>query len=178
MAPGANNVSKDGWSSVSFGWSCGRWGLERLWFLSKYIWWVTTSVRSANLPSYPDRMAHRGTSRRHRNDHLRSGGAWHRPRVPNIDGLNLETAGVEYSRRGIKVSDAMRATNPAIFAAGDCADSGLNLTPVSAAEGRIAGRTFWAARTRGRSSIRRSRQCLHLPMVATVACRKRRQGAG
>ena len=54
-------------------------------------------------------------------------------RVPNIDGLNLEAAGVEHGRRGIKVNAAMRTTNPAIFAAGDCADSGLNLTSVSAA---------------------------------------------
>ncbi|GAB5464153.1 dihydrolipoyl dehydrogenase family protein [Hoeflea alexandrii] len=67
-------------------------------------------------------------------------------RVPNIDGLNLEAAGVEYSRRGIKVTAAMRTTNPAIFAAGDCADSGLNLTPVSALEGRIAGKNLLAGK--------------------------------
>src|SRR3546814_9625993 len=55
-------------------------------------------------------------------------------RVPNIDHLNLDAAGVEYSRRGIKVSPFMRTTNPAIFAAGDCADSGPNLTPVARSE--------------------------------------------
>ena len=67
-------------------------------------------------------------------------------RVPNIDHLNLEAAGVEYSRRGIKVSKYMRTTNPAIFAAGDCADSGPNLTPVSANEGRIAGKNLLAGK--------------------------------
>ncbi len=67
-------------------------------------------------------------------------------RVPNIDQLNLEAAGVEYSRRGIKVSPYMRTTNPAIFAAGDCADSGPNLTPVSALEGRIAGKNLLAGK--------------------------------
>jgi len=67
-------------------------------------------------------------------------------RVPNIDHLNLEAAGVEYSRRGIKVSPFMRTTNPAIFAAGDCADSGPNLTPVSASEGRIAGKNLLAGK--------------------------------
>lgn len=67
-------------------------------------------------------------------------------RVPNIDHLNLEAAGVEYSRRGIKVSEYMRTTNPAIFAAGDCADSGPNLTPVSANEGRIAGKNLLAGK--------------------------------
>lgn len=67
-------------------------------------------------------------------------------RVPNIDHLNLPVAGVEAGPRGIKVNDAMRTTNPSIFAAGDCADSGLNLTPVSAYEGRIAGKNLLAGK--------------------------------
>ena len=67
-------------------------------------------------------------------------------RVPNIDHLNLEAAGVEYSRMGIKVSPFMRTTNPAIFAAGDCADSGPMLTPVSANEGRIAAKNLLAGK--------------------------------
>ncbi|HLI17643.1 MAG TPA: NAD(P)/FAD-dependent oxidoreductase [Rhodanobacteraceae bacterium] len=67
-------------------------------------------------------------------------------RVPNIDHLNLEAAGVEYSRKGIKVSPFLRTTNPAIFAAGDCADSGPNLTPISAYEGRIAGKNLLAGK--------------------------------
>ncbi len=67
-------------------------------------------------------------------------------RVPNIDDLNLSAAGVEFGPRGIKVSAAMRTTNPAIFAAGDCADSGPNLTPVSAAEGRVAGKNLLAGK--------------------------------
>ena len=65
-------------------------------------------------------------------------------RVPNIDELNLEAAGVEYGPRGIKVNASMRTTNAAIFAAGDCADSGPNLTPVSAYEGRVAGKNLLA----------------------------------
>lgn len=42
-------------------------------------------------------------------------------RTPNIEGLDLERAGVEYGRRGIKVDDRLRTTNPRIFAAGDVA---------------------------------------------------------
>ena len=90
-------------------------------------------------------------------------------RVPNIDGLNLEAAGVEYTRRGIKVSHAMRTTNPAIFAAGDCADSGLKLTPVSAFEGRVAGKNLLAGedeRTVDYPPI--PSVVFTLPMVATV----------
>ena len=90
-------------------------------------------------------------------------------RVPNIDRLNLEAAGVEYSRRGIKVSDAMRTTNPAIFAAGDCAASGPKLTPVSAFEGRVAGKNLLAGedeRTVDYPPI--PSVVFTLPMVATV----------
>ena len=67
-------------------------------------------------------------------------------RVPNIDGLNLKAANVDFGPRGIKVSPYMRTTNPAIFAAGDCADSGPNLTPVSANEARIAGKNLLAGK--------------------------------
>ncbi len=40
-------------------------------------------------------------------------------RVPNVEGLNLEAAGVEYSREGVKVDDFLRTSNPKIYAAGD-----------------------------------------------------------
>lgn len=40
-------------------------------------------------------------------------------RVPNVEGLGLESAGVEYTRHGVTVDDRLRTTNPRIFAAGD-----------------------------------------------------------
>ncbi|MEK7834432.1 MAG: FAD-dependent oxidoreductase, partial [Acidobacteriota bacterium] len=40
-------------------------------------------------------------------------------RVPNVEELNLEVAGVEYSREGVKVDDFLRTSNPKIYAAGD-----------------------------------------------------------
>ena len=41
-------------------------------------------------------------------------------RTPNVEGLGLETAGVEYdTRRGVHVDDTLRTTNGRIFAAGD-----------------------------------------------------------
>ncbi|MFN0110535.1 MAG: mercuric reductase [Blastocatellia bacterium] len=40
-------------------------------------------------------------------------------RAPNVEGLNLEVAGVEYSREGVKVDDFLRTSNPKIYAAGD-----------------------------------------------------------
>jgi pyruvate/2-oxoglutarate dehydrogenase complex dihydrolipoamide dehydrogenase (E3) component len=45
-------------------------------------------------------------------------------RAPNIEGLNLEAAGVQYDRRkGVLVNDYLQTTNPRIYAAGDvCLD--------------------------------------------------------
>lgn len=40
-------------------------------------------------------------------------------RVPNIEGLNLEAAGVSYSREGVTVDDRLQTSNPKIYAAGD-----------------------------------------------------------
>lgn len=40
-------------------------------------------------------------------------------RVPNVEGLNLEAAGVRYDRTGVLVDDRLRTANPRIYAAGD-----------------------------------------------------------
>jgi pyruvate/2-oxoglutarate dehydrogenase complex dihydrolipoamide dehydrogenase (E3) component len=40
-------------------------------------------------------------------------------RMPNIEDLNLEAAGVKYSRDGVIVDDYLRTSNPRIYAAGD-----------------------------------------------------------
>ena len=41
-------------------------------------------------------------------------------RAPNVEGLNLDAAGVRYDRKkGVAVNDFLRTTNPRIYAAGD-----------------------------------------------------------
>lgn len=40
-------------------------------------------------------------------------------RVPNVEGLGLETAGVRYGKNGVEVDDHLQTSNPRIFAAGD-----------------------------------------------------------
>ena len=42
-------------------------------------------------------------------------------RVPNVDGLNLEAAGVKYSRQGIHVDKGLRTSNRKVYAIGDVA---------------------------------------------------------
>lgn len=59
-------------------------------------------------------------------------------RVPDIDDLNLDAAGVLYSRAGVTVTPYLQSTsNPMVYAAGDCAESGPPLTPVAGYEGRV-----------------------------------------
>ncbi|HSF19464.1 MAG TPA: mercuric reductase [Vicinamibacteria bacterium] len=40
-------------------------------------------------------------------------------RSPNVEGLGLEVAGVEFDKSGVKVNDRLQTSNPRIFAAGD-----------------------------------------------------------
>jgi pyruvate/2-oxoglutarate dehydrogenase complex dihydrolipoamide dehydrogenase (E3) component len=40
-------------------------------------------------------------------------------RTPNLEGLGLDDAGVEYTSHGVTVDDRLRTTNPKIYAAGD-----------------------------------------------------------
>ena len=51
-------------------------------------------------------------------------------RKANVDGLNLEAAGIEHDRRGIKVDDGLRTTNRKVYAIGDVA-GGLQFTHVA-----------------------------------------------
>jgi pyruvate/2-oxoglutarate dehydrogenase complex dihydrolipoamide dehydrogenase (E3) component len=49
-------------------------------------------------------------------------------RAPNVDGLDLDKAGVKYDRRGIETDAALRTSNPRIYAAGDIAAGKGGLT--------------------------------------------------
>jgi pyruvate/2-oxoglutarate dehydrogenase complex dihydrolipoamide dehydrogenase (E3) component len=40
-------------------------------------------------------------------------------RVPNVEGLHLEAAGIVYDRAGVRVNDRLRTTNRRVYAAGD-----------------------------------------------------------
>ncbi len=57
-------------------------------------------------------------------------------RTPNIEGLNLEAAGVDYERQGITVDQRLRTSNKKIYAAGD-ATGGYQFTHMAAYDAGI-----------------------------------------
>jgi glutathione reductase (NADPH) len=59
-------------------------------------------------------------------------------RLPEIDDLNLDAAGVQWNKRGVTVNEFLQSvSNPAVYAAGDAAASGgPPLTPVASYERR------------------------------------------
>ncbi|MBW4655083.1 MAG: glutathione-disulfide reductase [Kaiparowitsia implicata GSE-PSE-MK54-09C] len=68
-------------------------------------------------------------------------------RSPNLDGLGLDQASVEYSKTAIEVDDYSCTSQPNIYAIGDCTGR-LPLTPVAIAEGRAAADTIFGNKAR------------------------------
>jgi len=56
-------------------------------------------------------------------------------RAPNVNGLNLENVGIEYSPKGIKVDDNFETTVPHVYAIGDVNSKGIQLAHVASAQG-------------------------------------------
>ncbi len=61
-------------------------------------------------------------------------------RVAELSRLGLEAAGVDHGPKGVTIAGHLQSiTNPAVYAAGDSADTpGMNLTPVAVIEGKVA----------------------------------------
>ena len=60
-------------------------------------------------------------------------------RIPNTEGLNLESAGVKTDQRGLIItSPNMKTSTPGIYAAGDCVSKRMFLETLAAREGVIA----------------------------------------
>lgn len=59
-------------------------------------------------------------------------------RVPAVDGLGLDVAGIELIGGRLKLNDFLQSvSNPAVYAAGDAVAVGPTLTPVASYEGRL-----------------------------------------
>ena len=57
-------------------------------------------------------------------------------RAPNVEGLNLEAARVQYSATGVQANDFLQTTNPLVYAAGDIC-MGYKFTHIADATARI-----------------------------------------
>lgn len=64
-------------------------------------------------------------------------------RAANIEGLNLDAAGIGYTRRGIAVDAFMRTSNQRVYAVGDCAAT-IQLARVADYEARVAAEAILA----------------------------------
>ncbi len=71
-------------------------------------------------------------------------------READLAGLDLDAAGVEWGVRGVSVAGHLQSTtNPAVYAAGDSADTpGMPLTPVAVFEGKVAASNMVNGTTR------------------------------
>jgi glutathione reductase (NADPH) len=59
-------------------------------------------------------------------------------RIPDIDSLDLDAAGVEREGKRLKLNEFLQSvSNPAVYAAGDAAGAGPPLTPVASHDARI-----------------------------------------
>jgi glutathione reductase (NADPH) len=64
-------------------------------------------------------------------------------RLPAVEGLGLEQAGVDATKKGITVNEYMQSvSNSDVFAAGDCVDTPHMLTPTAAVEAEAAARNI------------------------------------
>jgi dihydrolipoamide dehydrogenase len=70
-------------------------------------------------------------------------------RKPNIDGLGLEAAGVEFDRFGVKVSDTLRTNIPSIYAIGDL-NGKSQLAHSASRMGEVAVKTMFGGTDRMR----------------------------
>lgn len=74
-------------------------------------------------------------------------------RQPNVENLNLEAAGIAYTKRGITVDQYLRSTNSHVYAAGDVA-GGLQFTHVAGYHaGLIIRHALFRLRAKNRSDI-------------------------
>lgn len=102
-------------------------------------------------------------------------------RVPDIDDMHLEKAGVERDKSGVLVNEYLQSvSNPAVYAAGDAAASGgLPLTPVASMEGHVVASNLLKGNHRQPNHVGVPTVVFTLPPLSSVGLREeeaRKQG--
>ena len=95
-------------------------------------------------------------------------------RRPNVEGLNLDAAGVKHDvKTGVAVDDYLRTTNSRIFAAGDVCSVGFKFTHAADAMARLVIRNALFP-SKGRVSALTIPRCTYTdPEIATVGLNMR-----
>lgn len=91
-------------------------------------------------------------------------------RVPELDGLHLEKAKINYNKKGIEINEFLQSvSNPRIYAAGDSAASeGLNLTPVAVMEGHAVAANILKGNSKRPDYTEMPSAVFTLPTLAAV----------
>jgi glutathione reductase (NADPH) len=91
-------------------------------------------------------------------------------RVPEINDLNLNNAGIEWDQRGVRVNEFLQSvSNPAIYAAGDAAASGAPaLSPIASYEGRLVASNLLAGNHQKTNYLGVPTVVFTIPPLATV----------
>lgn len=96
-------------------------------------------------------------------------------RVPAIQDLNLEKAGIKYEKKGISVNEYLQSiSNPQIYAAGDVSASGAPpLTPVSSIEGHVVANNLLQGNHHQPDFTEIPSMVLSLPSLASVGLQEK-----
>ena len=102
-------------------------------------------------------------------------------RVPDIDDLDLEKAGIKREKKGVSVNEYLQSvSNPAVYAAGDAAaTAGLPLTPVASMEGHVVASNLLNGNHRKPNYAGVSTVVFTIPPLASVGLQEeaaRKQG--
>ncbi len=95
-------------------------------------------------------------------------------RVPQLDDLDLEKAGIEREEKGVRVNEFMQSvSNSSVYAAGDCAATdGLPLTPVASREGEIVAHNLVNGNSRAFEPRAIPTTLFTQPVMASVGLRE------
>src|SRR5712692_3719837 len=96
-------------------------------------------------------------------------------RVPEIDDMSLDAAGVAWDNQGVKVNEFLQSvSNPAVYSAGDAAASGgPPLTPVAGYEGTIVAANLLKGNHRKGNYLGIPTVVFTIPALASVGVNER-----